>query len=218
MKNLLYKEFRLLINPQVLMFYIMSILLTIIPTQPCYITFLYTCVGVIMMFINGAVNNDLAFSVTLPFSKKEIVKARFTVIALYELTSIIFSVPFMILSVYMPTAEGVVARPAANAASIGINFIFAASVNFFFLSMCFRKANNKCILEIVITSVIYFLLNGIIGLLVHFKTPVGLLIDSMEASDILKQIPILIAGIIIWSISFLVTFPVAVNKFNKVDL
>ncbi|MBO5577605.1 MAG: hypothetical protein J5955_00615 [Bacilli bacterium] len=106
MKALLYKELKLALHPICIVFVLLFPLLTLVPSYPLAMGFIYvlSCYPILFLGANkGQQSNDLLFSTLLPVRKKDIVLARiFTILilqftfmaimsALYPLTSIIES-------------------------------------------------------------------------------------------------------------------------------
>jgi hypothetical protein len=93
MYNLLLKELKLGVNP---FFYVMPFLtgaLMLVPGWLYFVVFLYFCFLTIPnMFAGYKTQNDLLFSIMMPVSKKDIVKAKVAVIVILELLHIITAV------------------------------------------------------------------------------------------------------------------------------
>jgi len=99
MFNLLYKEFKLAVHP---FYYILPVItgaLMLIPQWIFFLVPLYFCfITVSNLFAVYKSNNDLSFSIMLPVSKKDIVKARMTSIMILQLLQISMAVLFAILN------------------------------------------------------------------------------------------------------------------------
>ena len=102
MKNLLYKEFKLVMHPVIFVFILAFPILAIFPNYPKFIAFIYifTCYPIVFIGANkGVSSNDVFYSLTLPVRRKDIVlarlsfltilgKARYSYISLPDFTSI----------------------------------------------------------------------------------------------------------------------------------
>ena len=104
MKALLYKEFKLAMHPVCYVFVILFPLMTLIPSYPLGIGFIYvlTCYPILFLGANkGQQSNDLLFSTLLPVRKKDIVKARIATVAILQfsfmaITSALFPLSLLI--------------------------------------------------------------------------------------------------------------------------
>lgn len=92
MKQLLYKEFKLALHPTAVIFLALSAML-LIPNYPYYVTFFYTCLGVFFICLNGRENRDIYYSMLLPIRKRQIVKARFLMVAALQLAQAVLGRP-----------------------------------------------------------------------------------------------------------------------------
>ena len=72
MKNLLYKEINLCLNP-LNYFFLGFAAMLLIPHYPVYIGFFYMCLSVFWIFNNSLINKDSLFNILLPISKNNIV-------------------------------------------------------------------------------------------------------------------------------------------------
>ena len=97
MKDLVYKELKLALHPAAIIFLCLSSML-MIPSYPYFIIFFYTCLGVFFICMSGRENKDIYFTMLLPVQKREIVGARFLLVALIELLQFAAAVPFASVS------------------------------------------------------------------------------------------------------------------------
>ncbi|MDD2522414.1 MAG: ABC-2 transporter permease [Anaerolineaceae bacterium] len=96
MKNLLYKELSLSVQPLNYLFLAMAAML-LIPSYPYEVVFFYQTLGIFFIFLLGNTNNDLFFTALLPVRKQDVVRARFATVIIFELLQIVVSVPFALL-------------------------------------------------------------------------------------------------------------------------
>ena len=83
MKHLLLKELRLALHPTALIFLGLSAML-LIPSYPYLVVFFYTGLAVFFTCLNGRENKDVTYTLLLPVSKADVVRARFLVVMLLE--------------------------------------------------------------------------------------------------------------------------------------
>lgn len=114
MINLLRKEFALAMHPTSLIFLSFSAML-LIPNYPYYVTFFYTGLAIFFTCLSGRENHDVAYSLSLPVRKSDVVKARLSFVVSIELAQAVAAVPFAWLRGLMPlpgNAVGIDANPA----------------------------------------------------------------------------------------------------------
>lgn len=89
MKALLYKEFKLAMHPICFVFVFAFPLMTLIPSYPIAVGFIYVLTAYPILFLGankGQQSNDLLYSTLLPVRKKDIVLARIIVVAIMQFT------------------------------------------------------------------------------------------------------------------------------------
>ncbi len=92
MKNLLYKELRLCLNPQVIIFACFSLFI-LIPNWPSGVAFVYILSGLATVFPRGLADKDIMYSAMLPIRKGDVVKGKTLLIVAIEVFSILISIP-----------------------------------------------------------------------------------------------------------------------------
>lgn len=97
MRDLLYKELRLCLQPLTLIFYCFAFML-LIPNYMYLVPAFFTTNAIFNMFQRAVTNNDLSFTVLLPVSKKDAVKGKYLFIALVELVMVLLYVPLILLN------------------------------------------------------------------------------------------------------------------------
>lgn len=213
MFNMLYKEIRLSAHPNLFIFTLLG-MLVIVPAYPYGMVFIFGCLGPYITMIYGRETNDIYYTALLPVKKTDIVKAKCLLFVLAQMTQILISLPFAILRVYI-LPDGNPAGIEANLAYYGFGFIIYAVFNMIFLTTFFKtayKAGKAFLLAIIPATFCMILME----VLVHF--PKFKWLDSTKAYDLLKQSPILVIGIVFYTIVMLLTYRVSANRFKKVDL
>lgn len=219
MKNLLLKEFKLCILPINYIFLTFAVIL-IIPSYPCYVSFFYLLLNTFWIFKNGDLNKDLQYSLILPIRKSDIVKARIMSVAIYEIVFFILSIPFAILN-HKLVPQGNNAGINSNFAFYGLVMIVLTISRYFFFTIYYKKA-EKHERALLISFVIFFILYFI------FECPVWMIkkgnlqslsfIDKFDLASLIKQLPILITGIIVYFLGWILTYKVSAKKFEQVNL
>lgn len=213
MKNLLYKEFTLAKHPTMFFFPLFACML-LIPSYPYLIGFMYTCLEVFFIFITGRETNDVFYTVSLPVCKREVVKARCGMIALIELFQIIVAIPFAFLRAKMNASVGPNgAGMEANVALFGFAFLMYAAFNALLLPVFYRDAHSAG-KGLVFGGIAIAVVIGLTETLA-FTVP---WLDSIAPDALVRQLPILIGGILVYAAGMVLTYRVSAARFEKVDL
>ena len=121
MKNLLNKELRLSAHLLSYLFLVFS-LMALIPGYPILLSAFFICFGLFQTFQNGRETNDVLYSVLLPISKKDVVKARYIFVCLIQIIAfLLLGVLTMLRMVFFASAA-----PYVNNAMMNSNPVFLA--------------------------------------------------------------------------------------------
>ena len=88
MINLIKKEFKL--SAHILSYVFIAFgLMTFIPGYPILVGVFFSCLGIFQSFQSYRESNDISYTILLPVSKKDIVKAKFIFVLTIQLTFLI---------------------------------------------------------------------------------------------------------------------------------
>lgn len=213
MLNLIYKELRLAAHPNLFIFTLLGALV-LVPAYPYGMVFIFGCLGPYITFMYGRETNDIYYTSLMPVKKRDTVKAKCLLVILSQMTQLIISLPFAFLRLRI-LVEGNPAGIEANIAYYGFGFLIYGIFNLILLTEFFKtgyKVGKAFIMAIIPASIGVLIME----VMVHF--PAFKWLDSVEPALMLKQLPILVVGIIFYILSMLVAYRVASNSFQKVDL
>ena len=213
MFNLLYKELRLAAHPNLFIFTALGVLV-IVPAYPYGMVFLFGCLAPFITFMYGRETNDIYYTSLLPVKKSDTVKAKFLLVILAQMTQLLITLPFAFLRVHL-LPDGNVAGIEANVAYYGFGFLTYAIFNFIFLTYFFKSAHkvgNAFLLAIIPASLVVLVMEVI----VHF--PQFNWLDSVEPSMMMKQLPILFIGVVVYIVANSIAYKISVKRFEQVDL
>lgn len=213
MFNLLYKEIRLAVHPNLFVFTCMGPLI-LIPAYPYGIVFLFSGLGIYISFMYGRETNDIYYTALLPVQKRDTVKAKCLLVVVVQLAQMLISLPFAFLRLAI-LSNGNPVGIEANVAFYGMGFLIYAVFNSIFLPVFFKtayKAGKAFIWAMIPATVVMTLMEVI----VHF--PKFYWLDSFAASDLLRQLPILIGGLLVYLFATLFAYHISVQRFEQVDL
>ena len=130
MKHMLNKELRLALHPTVPLFWLLGAML-LIPNYPYYVIFFYTLLGIFFVCLSGRENNDIAYTLTLPVRKRDVVAARMGLAVLIEGVQVAVAAPFAVLRQHLPLPGNQVGMDA-NIAFFGLGLLLLGAMNAFF--------------------------------------------------------------------------------------
>ena len=93
MKNLILKDLKLSVHPTTAIYAAVAGGLMFVPAYPRSMAFLYSIIGIFMIFQCDLQNHDRTFCCLLPVTKKQIVKSRVLSVILIQLGLMLISVP-----------------------------------------------------------------------------------------------------------------------------
>ena len=212
-KYLIKKEFLLSAHPMTYVFMFFGVML-LIPSYPYYITFFYVTLGLFFSFMNGRENRDLYFDAILPVSKKDTVRAKTAFVWIVEIISVVFSVPFALITQRINPNGSNLAGIEANVAFYGLSLIMLAVFNAVFLCSFFKTAYKvgKSFLFACIPTAVFIAAAEVAD---HMPV-VGDFLEGKGGQ--LVQLPVLFVGIAVFAASFFAVNKQCAKKFEKVDL
>lgn len=217
MKALLYKEFKLAMHPTVYFFLLLSALL-LVPSYIYHAAFVYTLLGIFLIFMTGRENKDILATVSLPVRKRDVVKARLTMVTLIELLQIVLSIPFAIIGVRInPLPMGNTAGIEANYALFGSVLIMFALFNIIFVPAVYRNP-NKLGIPFLISGIVVLLYGAAFEALVQLVPTLKNSLDNTLPADAPAQLIVLVFGIVFYALTLWFTYQRSVQNFEKVDL
>lgn len=217
MYNLLVKELKLGVNP---FFYVLPFLtgaLMLIPAWLYFLVPLYFCfLTMPNMFAGYKTQNDLIFTSVLPVTKKDIVKARVSVIVLLELMHIVVAIIYGLISVRLyPNLIYYFFKPSFG--FWGLCFVMLAIFNLVFFSMYYKTAYKYGAATVAsITAAMLFAVGAEwIGIRNSF---VADLFKTSSADHLATHFFILILGIAIFALLTMIAYHIAIKRFEKVEI
>lgn len=215
MKQLLRKEFTLSFFPLPYCFLLLAGLL-LIPNYPYLVTFFYTTLGIMFLFQYNRENHDIAYLMTLPVRKQEMVLSRLLQVVVIELLQIIVCIPFMAIRGLYAHLNNQVGFEA-NIALLGLGAVMLGLFNLVFLPGFYKNGYSLGVpfLKSSIVSAVYICLMEVLLRIVPYFARYC---DSMAPGDQLRQIPVLAIGLAIYTLLTWLSWRVSVKRFVQLDL
>ena len=239
---LLRKELMFNSNLTTIVWIICLIGMQLIPSYPVYIGPFYITLCIMLSFAMNQTSHDILYTVLLPVRKIDTVKARFLYCGCSECLAIIISMIIGIIRIvlHFPLND---AGTNLNVAYLGFQLIIFAVFNMIFLGNIYRNP-LKCGVKYFISAFAYFLVYTVFELPVwNFMgklkdleikaaafTPaistegwtlferLGAIIYPLDGVSLVRQLPVLGIGIVIYALSWPITFHWASRQFEKYDI
>ncbi|KLU62357.1 hypothetical protein CEB3_c12180 [Peptococcaceae bacterium CEB3] len=212
MKDLLYKEFRLCWHPNMFLFLLFGTFL-LFPGWPFIITFF---IPVNSLFFVDRANRDVFFAALLPVRKKDVVLAKVCLVAIIELLQIIVAVPFAIINnaVYL---KGNMVGMNTNFAFFGLVLMMYAIFNLIFLPG-FYKTAYKVGMPIILAICAAAVYVTAVDVAVVSVPVLRVKLDGLGASHMAGQLPVLLAGVVLFALLTLLAYRISARRFERLDL
>lgn len=221
MKNLLYKEIKLNTSIQIVIGLLMSTLI-FIPSWPSLVSFYYPLSMLFVILPLSLQNQDMLFTGLLPIKKRDIVKGKIMYIMTYEILTILISIPFALLRLFLiqPTMEEtkLYTDLGINFALYGIVLIVYAFFNLIYIPWFYKRMDKRLICNIVSFVLTALLLTIFMVIFLVFEPVSNFLNDFSNIYGILTQIGVLLFGIVCFALSILFSIKKGGKNFEKVDL
>ncbi|NLU24230.1 MAG: ABC-2 transporter permease [Clostridiales bacterium] len=211
MTKLLYKQIRLVSHPMTFVFTIFGVML-LIPNYPYTVSFFYVMLGLFFTFLNMREQKDIYYSALLPIRKRDTVKASCLFVVLIELLSVVIAVPFTIISPRMNPFGGNQVGVDANMTLLGFALLLYALFNIIFLPAFYQSAYKVGMAFLKAVIPVSLLM---IAMEVSVHIPV---LSWLDGYDTVRQLPVLIAGMVVYLGGTLLSFRLAAARYEKVDL
>ena len=211
MRALFYKQFKLVCHPMTLLFPLFGVML-LIPSYPYTVAFFYVTLGIFFMMLNGREQRDMDFSALLPIRKRDTVKVTILFTVLTELFSLLFAVPFAVISTGHNHLGTNAAGIDANIALFGMAFLLFAVFNFVFFT-AFYRTGYKVGTAFIKAGIAMFFVVLCDVILPHVP---GL--AWLDGGEVGKQLPLLLVCGAIYGVSTVLTYRTAAKRYEKVDL
>lgn len=217
MNNLIRKEFKL--SAHILSYYFIAFgLMTFIPGYPILLGVFFSCQGIFQSFQSYRESNDIAYSILLPVTKKDIVKAKFIFACTIELSTFLLMliITFIRMTLFKD-ADIYVNNPllTANLVFLGFALTLFGLFNILFVRGYFKTGYyfGKPFISFCIAC---FIVIGLAEALRYFP---GLdVLNSFGFENIEVQLLGLAAGIALYSLFTYIGFKCSVKSFEEIDL
>ena len=213
MKALLYKEFKLIINP---VFYLVALFsaLILIPQWVYFVALLYFCfMAAPNLFTLSKTYKEVYFSATQPVSRRDIVKARVVSLVVLELMQMLVAAVCVVLKLTIWTTPNYLFMDG-NLAFLGLSLIMFGLFNLIMLPMFYKTAYKILGAVIFATVAAVAFAAGIELGIVYW--PFTHFLDGMQTTA--AHIGTLIVGILAFIGMNYAAYRISAARFEKIDL
>ena len=214
MKTLLYKQLRLVCHPMTPLFCLFGVMV-LIPNYPYTVIFFYVTLGLFFSFLNMREQKDIYYSALLPVPKRDTVRAGCLFTALVELASLVVLVPFSVLAVHLQPGKDNLVGLDPNVTLLAAGFLLYAVFNAVFLPSFYAngyKVGVAYVKAVIPMAVVMLVCEA----LPHFPSLTWL--DDLDRAAQLRQLPLLIGGILLYAGGMVLTLRASEKAYEKVDL
>lgn len=215
MSSLLYKEFKLNINP---LFYLATLLgaLILIPGWLYFIALMYVFFITITNIMSASkTQNDIGYCSMLPIRRRDIVKARIMSMHIIELLHIAVAVIFAIINRQIYSFNSFFLEP--NAAFFGLGFVMYGIFNVIFFPM-FYKTGHKIGLPAIVAIAAAVVFATAVEVSVIMIPQLNYALDNPAPETLIWKLVTLAAGIIFFVLTGIISYKLSAKRFEKLGL
>lgn len=244
--NLFKKELKLGNSTQSICWVLCCFGMFLIPSYPYYVGPFYITLAIMMTFALNQSSHDILYTVLLPVRKIDTVKARFLYCGMYEILALLFGLIGAVLHHFIHYPDNN-AGTNITVAFFGLQLIIFSVFNLIFLGGVYKnplKPGRRFFFSSIAYLLLLFLFEfpvwnyqGMIsglkkgGYNLSWAIPDALLrrpwyslenighyITSTDLESQIQQLPVLGVGVLIFALSWLLTFRCAAHQFEKYDI
>jgi hypothetical protein len=217
MFNLVVKDFKLGVSPIFLIMPLLTGALMLIPAWIYFLVPLYFCwITIPNMFGGFKAQNDLIFTAMMPVTKKDMVKARITVLVVLEILHIGIAMIFGMITLRLyPELTYYFFSP--HMGFWGLCMVMLAIFNLIFIPMYYKTAYKfgKALAASLTAAMLFAGIAQWLGIRSAFLADV---FNGAGADRTALQASILIAGIALFAAFTIAAYRIAVKRFLKVEI
>ena len=216
MKNILYKELRLVIMPGIYLFSLLSFML-LIPQYPYFVGISYAVFAVFITFNAAQASNDHKLTAMLPVPRNYIVAGKHVTVIVLEVIQLLVAIPAALISSLVLYPDGNPVGMDANFAFFGFSLIAYSVYNLIFLPWYF-KTGYRTGIPTIFAMTGYLVTVVLIECVVNLFPAIHAAVDSLEPSTCPVQLIVLAAGIVIYCCAIALSYRISCKNFERVSL
>ncbi len=211
--KLLYKELALAAHPTSIVFAVLGCLV-IVPAYPYTVIFMFGCLAPYITFQYAQETNDQWYTAILPVTKRESVRGKYMLIISIQLFQLLIAVPSVFLRKILEVENNPVGMDA-TLAWFGFGLMIYGVFDLVFFP-AYYKNGYKAGKAFVIAAIPMLLL--MVAAEGSVRIPQLTWLDSYAPADLMRQVPILLIGILCYGGFVTLAYIISVKRFEHVDL
>ena len=227
MKNLLYKEFKLCMQPLVVIFYV-AVFMLLIPNYMYLVPFFFTGNALFNSMQVSIANSDALFTSMLPVSKHSIVKSKFMFIVCVQLIMLLLCIPVMFLNHALISAGNKAGIDACPALFLGAFLVYSV-FNSTFMPIFYKtgyKTDKAFLISTIAVFAFIFVFEGIFiaAAAAQNRVPFFAWLENnvdcwpSNASSLTIQLVCALVGAAIYALATYAAYRRSCKYFDKVDV
>ena len=213
--NLLKKEFRLCLHPTApLMILLSALILT--PNYPYAVSFFYITLSIFFICLTSRENHDAAYTLTLPVSRREMVKGRMLFACCLEGMQLLACCLFLLVKRLIgnqPNATGM----DANLALLGEGLLVYGLFNLIFFPLWYKNIQNVG-KPFLLASAAVFLYIALASASTYVLPFVRDALDTPDPEHLAEKLAFLAAAALCFFLATALSMRLSVKRFEQVDL
>ena len=217
MRDILRKEMGLSASILSYLFILFS-LMFLLPGYPVLCGAFFVSLGLFQSFQNAREANDIVFSTLLPVAKKDVVAGKYLFVCIIEFFAFLLMAFSVILRMTMLSELEAYRNNAlmnANFFALGMACVIFGLFNWLFVGGFFKTAYRFARPFVLFTIAAFFV---IVSAEILYHMPGLEVLNAFGLENIVMQIILLIAGVVIFLLMTVFSFRRACRSFEKTDL
>lgn len=211
--KLLYKELALAAHPTSIVFAVLGCLV-IVPAYPYTVIFMFGCLAPYITFQYARETNDPWYTAILPVTKRESVQGKCMLIISIQLFQLLIAVPSVFLRKILEVENNPVGMDA-TLAWFGFGLMVYGVFDLVFFPAYYKngyKAGKAFVIAAIPMLLMMVAAEGSV------RIPQLAWLDSYAPADLMRQVPILLIGILCYGGFVTLAYIISVKRFEHVDL
>lgn len=218
MKNLLYKELKLFLGPLNCIFLAFPLMVFIPGGYPLLVSSFFIMMGVFISFQIAREHHDTLYTVLLPISKGDSVKARYISITFIQIIAFVLYAIFITIRLLLLSsleAYKVANLMPGNITLLGFVLMSFAMFNVIFIPEFYKTAYYyaKPFVLFIIADFVLVIIEEALGFVPGLEV-----LKAQQGSGLIIQLIILLIGLVVYVLSTYFGYKISRNRFEKLDI
>ncbi|MBR1585336.1 MAG: ABC-2 transporter permease [Clostridia bacterium] len=213
--KLLKKEWTLCLHPAALIMLGLGTLI-LIPNYPYTVSFFYMTLGIFFICTSGRENHDVAFTLTLPVSRRQAVAGRIGLCVCLEVLQLLLCAVFALIKTRISTAPNE-AGMDANVALFGEGLILFGLFNLLFFPAWYRDIRKVGVPFVKATIAVFVYI--VLAIVATYAVPfVRDQLDTPDPQHMGAKLLFLLCGLVFFLGTTLLSWRISTRRFEAQDL